>query len=246
MKKITQSDVIVKIIEKLKIATIGLITQVALKDNDFVYTGKTPEANIRRILQLDDRIYKIIPGQYSLKKFKEENDKNGNAVIDSSNINDPKVIEKTHYFYQSLIIEIGNSKKFETYCPNQDKNQKFNDTNTLQDLRTISKIPEFSYPFFVKRISTVDVTWFDQNYGNLMPKYIFEVEHSTDIYNSLLKFVDLNDFNTKMIIVADNSKQNSFNEKMKSKSFEIIKERVKFLSYDDLAKWHTSVLLSSL
>lgn len=36
-----------------------------------------------------------------------------------------------------------------------------------------------------------------------MPHSFFEIEHSTDIQNSLLKFNDLQDFYVRMVIVAD-------------------------------------------
>ena len=42
-----------------------------------------------------------------------------------------------------------------------------------------------------------------------MPHSLFEIEHSTDIQNSLLKFNDLQDFYSRMVIVADTVKQNT-------------------------------------
>jgi short-subunit dehydrogenase involved in D-alanine esterification of teichoic acids len=49
-----------------------------------------------------------------------------------------------------------------------------------------------------------------------MPKSLFEVEHSTDFQNSLIKFSDLQDFYTRMIIVADDNRKREFMQKMQS------------------------------
>ncbi len=46
----------------------------------------------------------------------------------------------------------------------------------------------------------MDVIYFNEN---KMPSRLYEVEHSTDIQNSLLKFSLLRDFNTNFFIVAD-------------------------------------------
>jgi len=55
-----------------------------------------------------------------------------------------------------------------------------------------------------------------------MPHSFFEVEHSTDIQNSLLKFNDLRDFSSRMIIVADISRKKEYESKIKYSSFKKI------------------------
>jgi len=94
----------------------------------------------------------------------------------------------------------------------------------------------------VKRSETVDVLWFNQR---LMPNSLFEVEHSTDIQNSLLKFQDLQDFYTRMIIVADGNRRAEFEQKMDRKPFDEIRDRVKFLDYDTLVKQYEHEVFKS-
>lgn len=102
-------------------------------------------------------------------------------------------------------------------------------------------MPEFSYLDLVHRSSTIDVIWFS-DYGlrdeNLMPFALYEVEHSTDIQNSLLKFNDLRAFNTQMIIVADKKRFDEFNHKISYSAFSELKKgnRVGFLDYEKLVK----------
>lgn len=65
-----------------------------------------------------------------------------------------------------------------------------------------------------------------------------EIEHSTDIQNSLLKYNDLQDFHTKMFIVADKIRKQEFEKKMNYLAFKKLKvnNRVEFLSYDRLVE----------
>ena len=67
-----------------------------------------------------------------------------------------------------------------------------------------------------------------------MPNTFFEVEHSTDIQNSLLKFHDLQDFHAGMIIVADEHRRSEFGQKIKLSALSEIKDRVQFLGYGTL------------
>jgi hypothetical protein len=78
-----------------------------------------------------------------------------------------------------------------------------------------------------------------------MPKSLFEVEHSTDFQNSLIKFSDLQDFYTRMIIVADDNRKREFTQKMQSTVFGEISSRVDFLGYESLVKQYEMDLLKS-
>ncbi len=78
-----------------------------------------------------------------------------------------------------------------------------------------------------------------------MPHTFFEVEHSTDIQNSLLKFNDLQDFNTRMVIVADQSRFEEFAKKLSYHAFDELKRdrRVQFLNYEDLDKQYDQEIM---
>ncbi len=96
-------------------------------------------------------------------------------------------------------------------------------------------MPSYSYPQIVKRSSTIDTIWFNERN---MPHSFFEIEHSTDIQNSLLKFNDLQDFYARMTIVADIKRKAEFEYKMHFHAFDDLRlnKRVSFLSYDSLIK----------
>ena len=80
-----------------------------------------------------------------------------------------------------------------------------------------------------------------------MPHSFFEVEHSTDIQNSLLKFCDLQDFYARMVIVADDYRKEEFLRKLNETAFRDIKKdhRVHFLSYDELNRQYENAIIDS-
>lgn len=80
-----------------------------------------------------------------------------------------------------------------------------------------------------------------------MPIAFYEVEHSTDIQNSLLKYADLQDFHTRMFIVADEKRKPEYNKKLTYDAFIKLREdnRVEFMSYKQLLSIYQNELLKS-
>jgi tetratricopeptide (TPR) repeat protein len=195
-----QYEAVIQTLEKLGgVATLGQLNQEVFKIKDCEWKSKTPFASIRRIVQENENIYKIKPGLWALKSYQKKLEDKGIVVETEKNKNSMEVIAFNHSYYQGLLVSIGNMKKLGTFVPNQDKNRMFLNEK-LGDLRTIQELPKYSYENFVSRSSTIDVIWFNERN---MPDSFFEVEHSTDIQNSLMKYYDLQDFYTRMFIVAD-------------------------------------------
>ena len=111
-------------------------------------------------------------------------------------------------------------------------------------MSSLDKIPKFSYSEIINRSSTIDVIWFDNRLFDdkeiKLPHSFFEIEHSTDIQNLLLKYNDLQNFYTEMFIVADEIRKQEFEKKINYSAFRELKEnnRVKFLSYDRLVEFY--------
>jgi hypothetical protein len=127
---------------------------------------------------------------------------------------------------------IGNLRGLSTFIPNQDKNRLCLEKR-LSEIRSLQELLAFSYAEMTRRAGTVDVSWFNDR---LMPHSLFEVEHSTDIQNSLLKFHDLQDFNARMVIVAPPPRRREFQEKAGHRAFRGIAHRVAFYDYESLAR----------
>lgn len=229
-----QFEAVIKTLEKLGgVATLGQLNQEVFKIKDCEWQTKTPFASIRRIVQTrPNEIYKIKPGLYGLVSHRKKNEEEGIFEETDKNKNSKEITEFNHSYYQGLLLLVGKIKKFQTFSPNQDKNRKFLN-QTLGEVRTLAKIPTFSYEKFTQRSSTIDVIWFNQRE---MPNSFFEVESTTDIRNSLGKYMDLQDFYVRMIIVADNVRRKEFDSIILETAYEPINKRVEFLDYEALVK----------
>jgi len=231
-----QHEAVIIALEKLGgQATLADLYRETLKIEGPQWTGKTPFANIRRIVQQRPEIFKVRPGLWALRSYQKQLGLVENADKDKSQI------EQNHSYYQGILLSIGNLRGYKTFSPNQDKNKLFVN-QPLKEVRGLQDIPRFSYDGIVQRCSTVDVIWFN---NRLLPNSLFEVEHSTDFQNSLIKFSDLQDFYTRMIIVADENRKREFTQKMQSSVFGEITTRVNFLGYESLVKQYEMDLLKS-
>ncbi len=220
-------------------ATLGHLYKHALEVNGVKWGTKTPFASVRRIVQERPEIFKIKPGLWGLKKFKDE--------FPSEMLPDKgkkkESVKFNHSYFQGLLIEVGNLKNFDTFVPAQDKNKKYLFKQKLGELATLKELYRFGYKNFLNRAKTVDVIWFNKR---KMPSCMFEVEHSTNIKNSLLKYVELQDFRIKMYIVADKVRKKEFFLTLNMEAFSPVKNLVKFLSYDDISKKHEKALRASI
>ena len=237
----TQAQAVIETIDKLGgIATLNQINQHVFEVEDCVWKTKTPFASVRRIVQQTKGIYKIKPGLYALETHRKQLEQDGITVQTEKNKNSEEVKAFNHSYYQGLLLEIGRMRHLDTFVPNQDKNKMFIKT-PLGEIRTLQAIPQYSYADLVERSSTIDVIWFNDH---RMPHSFYEIEHSTDIQNSLLKFNDLKDFSARMVIVADEKRHAEFGSKMNYAAFNVLREnkRVAFLSYESLDKQYEQEL----
>lgn len=232
-----QYQAVIQTLEKMSgQATLAELYREVMKVKDCEWKTKTPFASIRRIVQVRPEIFRVRPGLWALRSYQTRLglvDEEAKAQLD------PDVIEQNHSYYQGLLVMIGNLRGLATFIPNQDKNKLFVN-RPLREVRSLQQLPQFSYDRLVQKSGTVDVTWFN---SRMMPHSFFEVEHSTEINNSLLKFCDLQDFHSRMIIVADEFRRPEFEAKIKRSALEMIIDRVNFLGYSTLVKQYEYELL---
>ena len=223
-KKYTQAQQVIDTLRKIGgYATLGDLYHLVDTKS---WATKTPNESIRRIVQQSGEIFKIQPGLWALEECREE-------VMRKFDIEpqEEKSVERfTHGYYQGLILEIGNMKHYTTYVPAQDQNRKFIE-KPLKDICSTIHIPAFSYKELTDRARTVDVIWFNERN---MPDTFFEVEHSTDIQNSITKFCDLQDFNSRFLIVAPQNRKEQFDKVISRTAFKDVKKRVSFSSYESI------------
>ncbi len=191
---------------------------------------KTPEATIRRIVQDSEAIFRIQPGLWALVEMRDE-------VLSKFNLkpgNQKSEEAFSHGYYQGLLVEIGKYRNQKTYVPAQDKGRLFIG-QPLGSLADITELPSFTYEELKRKARTIDVIWFN---ARKMPSAFYEVEHTTDIKNSLSKFYELQDFHTKFYIVADVSRKREFEDKLNVSMFDPIHDRVLFLDYQRVASMY--------
>lgn len=210
-------------------STLGRLYREVPQVRGVQWGTKTPFASMRRIVQDARFFFKIRPGLWALNEFRE---RLPIAILAKTTRQQE---ELDHSYYQGLLVEIGNLKKYDTAVPAQDRNKRFLD-KPLGKMATLSEFPSFGYERFVRCASSVDVVWFNDR---RMPSQLFEIEHTTDIKNSLLKFVELQDFFARFCIVAHVARQREFESKLGAVAFQTLRNRVGFLDYEAVSVHHS-------
>ena len=227
-----QYEAVIKIMEQNGgFATLGYLNQKVLRAPGVEWKTKTPFASIRRIVQDKRFFFKIKPGLWALHSHRNRLPPEVSSTTTTAK---SAQILFDHSYYQGLLVEIGNLKKYETFVPSQDKNKKFLG-KTLGEISSQENFYQFGYDHIVRKAKSIDVCWFN---ARKLPSVLFEVEHSTDIQNSLLKFVELQDYNTHFFIVADKSRKAEYAGKLVLNAFMPIQPRVQFIDYDKVSDWH--------
>jgi hypothetical protein len=233
MKRITQTSQVVDAMRtEGGYATLKRLYETV---NFSSWATKTPEASVRRIVQNSPGIFfKIQPGLWALEECREQ-------VLRTLKL---KAAEQkgedvfNHAFYQGLLIEIGKFRRLQTYIPPQDQNRRFFERR-LGDMADTTVLPQFTYEKILRRARTIDVIWFN---SRGMPADFYEVEHTTDIRNSLTKFYELQDFHARFSIVADSFRRREYEDKLQASVFESIAKRVRFLDYERVATMHEGLV----
>lgn len=232
-----QYEAVIKVMEANGgFATFGHLNQKTLKVPGVEWKTKTPFASIRRIVQDERLFFKIKPGLWALKSWEDRlpeemrlQKRKGKEASETEQL-------FNHTYYQGLIVQIGKAKNLETFVPAQDKNKRFLGKHRLGDMASRTEMHPFTYPRIISKVKTIDAVWFNRR---KMPAALFEVEHSTDIKNSLIKFVELQDFRTDMVVVADTARKRQFHDTLGLGAFAEIKKYVRFLSYEELSDVHS-------
>jgi hypothetical protein len=114
------------------------------------------------------------------------------------------VEDSIHSVLQGRLIEIGNIRGYDTYCPN--KSWKFNDTK-LEELTTLKTCPQLQFSDY-NLLRNIDVLWFKSKGNNFIPEYAFEVEISTGVWGGFGRMATLVDYsNVGLYIISNDSKK---------------------------------------
>ena len=230
MRRQTQSDDVERALVELGgYATLADLYKRIPTQN---WGTKTPFATVRRILQMDPRFFRIRPGLWGLRAQR-------NSILDSLQIAETAPEEQQqafdHTYYQGLALMIGRLRGYEVFAPKPDRGKPFLG-EPLGARVSLQEFPSFTYDSLCQRAQTVDVIWFHRREAGLFPNTFFEIEHTTDFNNALIKFAEFQDFRVRFYIVARRERQGEFQKRITASAFDAIRSWVKFVDYETLVR----------
>ena len=236
---ITQHEAVRRALEKAGgLATLGYLNHAALRESGSDWSGtKTPFASIRRIVQVYPELFwRVRPGLWALKACEAQLRAQFQLPLEDAAASSPTIATEAfdHGYYQGLLLQLGQFCNFATTVPAQDGNRRFLRT-PLRELATLPAPPLFTFDKLMRHAKTIDVGWYNERE---FPHAFFEVEHSTDIQSSLLKFLEFQDLRTRFVIVADEVRRREHDDKLNRAAFAPLRARAEFLSYESLAQKH--------
>ncbi|HEY0077187.1 MAG TPA: hypothetical protein VGB73_00965 [Pyrinomonadaceae bacterium] len=156
--------------------------------------------------------------------------------------NPPKIIgernsaeESYHSVLQGRLLELGNIRGYQTFCPN--KSKKFNGT-PLGNIATLKTCPQLQFSDY-DVLRQIDVLWFREKGKNMLPECAFEVELSTGTWSGVGRMATLLDYvSTKLFVVSNESRR--YEQVMHS--FADFKARYRFIPTEDLGDLYAAEL----
>lgn len=151
---------------------------------------------------------------------------------------EPKIIKhiSSHEEAEFYLLKLGELLGYLTYTV--DSSKTFNGTK-LGDCAILKDIPDFAGQRDKNSAREIDVIWFDEGEN---PKFCLEVEHTTDITKGLNRLLQLEHFHVTFVIVSSEDKRSKFETEMNKFPYRKLKDRYKFISYDELLDLYQAVL----
>lgn len=155
----------------------------------------------------------------------------GSELEETSNISE----DNAHREAQMLLLKTGIMLGFQTYSP--DKKQIAYE----EPLEKYITLPELPRRYIGEEILTfvrkIDIIWFKDE----IPKFAFEVEHTTGLRSGFQRLVQIQPLGTKLFIVAKDSDKELYSQILKTDPFYKNRGSFRFKSYKDLEKFFVEV-----
>jgi hypothetical protein len=226
----TWKDVVVDALQQLGgEASLKDITAIAKQDPKAKFNDNVPE-KIRQVV----RSYKIFQttkersGIYRLiPDASTELDKQGTTKSVTDEI-------------QGKLLYIGRVNNYETFAPANDRTKGIFAGRSLEEfvsVRDLSVNSRFRADE-IKRIEQIDVLWFAEIGGDLLPRFAFEIENSTKVITGLNRLETIpNWFPTRLFIVGkDEGQKNLYEKYLNSPTFKSRTDRFRFKYFDEVRK----------
>lgn len=119
--------------------------------------------------------------------------------------------ESLHSIIQGRLIEIGNTRGLQTYCPD---GLKIFNNKRLSEIISLKECPKLQFSDY-NVLRKIDVLWFREKGRNLIPENAFEVELSTGTWSGVGRLATLIDYsNVNLYIISNDLKR--YNQAMHS------------------------------
>jgi hypothetical protein len=107
----------------------------------------------------------------------------------------------------------------------------------LGNLCRLQQVPPFTYSELTKVAARCDVIWFS-NANRPFPKYIYEVENTTNFVNSMHKMYQLRNIDARFVLVAPEKRRKIFEQMLKNAPFDSVASRYTFRSFEQVAEFY--------
>lgn len=141
-----------------------------------------------------------------------------------------------HWDAIAMLAQVGRLLGYDVYVADPSHESKAFGVK-LAELADLQEVPRFTLDRYLDTIGHVDVIWFREEF----PVYCFEVEHSTNVTQGLLRLYQIRRFtDASFFIVAPAKVASRFRNEVQKDPFHQIKDRYTFRSYDDLTAFYQS------
>jgi hypothetical protein len=180
------------------------------------------------------RYVKVGLGVYALPSPSLQDSAYAQAVRGVSSSDYLQQVDDVHSAVEGMLIEIGNYLEYQTYT--SDRNRVF-DGKRLGDLCRLQQVPPFTYQELVDTVSRCDVIWFSHG-QRPFPKFVYEVENTTNFVNSMHKMYQLKDIEARFVLVAPEARRSEFQQRLKDEPFSGVSSRYAFRSFEQVAEFY--------
>ena len=195
---------------------IAEIIEMAGYESNFIVYGFMPlnEQGTKHILEKYGTFDKFLAG-HSTKPEEQPSD-----LEETNEIN-------AHADAQLLLLKIGKLLGYDTYSPNK-SSEAFGEK--LEDYCTLPQMPTRFLGELAPIIKQIDVIWLKDE----VPKYAFEIEHTTKFGSGFQRLYQLNALATKLFIVASQKDYPLFEKFIETDPYYKYKKNFHFRNYKQL------------
>ena len=158
---------------------------------------------------------------------------------------DPEV---NHGIAQGMLVSLGNLYGYETFVPTYDQSTREFQGTRLGDLVTVRDCSDVFAGPNLRKVTQIDVLWFDEDDYGLFPAYAFEVEHTTRVKDGLDRLLKIPArFAAQLFVVGPSEKQESlFHRFINQTPFRAHRARFVFRLYRQLEDVYNAATIYKL